>query len=149
HRPDPALIPYDVNTPLWSDGAEMERFIALPGTSQIEFKPSRGWEFSDGAVLVKTFSLDLADKGRRRIETRLLTRQGGQWAGYSYIWDDEQTDAVLVEAAGRDRVYEIHGASGRQQQTWHFPSRTECMVCHSRAANWVLGLTELQMNKEH
>jgi glucose/arabinose dehydrogenase len=152
NRPDPALIPYSVNAPLWSDGAEKERFIALPGTSQIEYKPSRGWEFSDGAVLMKTFSLDLAGKGRRRIETRLLTRQAGQWAGYSYIWDDEQTDAVLVEAPGRDRVYEVHdevAANGRRQQTWHYPSRTECMVCHSRAANWVLGLTELQLNKEH
>src|SRR5262249_61342126 len=31
----------------------------------------------------------------------------------------------------------------------HYPSRTECMVCHSRAANFVLGLTALQMNKVH
>src|SRR5262249_35163007 len=36
-----------------------------------------------------------------------------------------------------------------RKQRWHYPSRTECMVCHSRAANFVLGLTELQMNKEH
>jgi hypothetical protein len=38
---------------------------------------------------------------------------------------------------------------GVRKQTWHYPSRTECMVCHSRAANWVLGLSELQMNKVH
>ena len=36
-----------------------------------------------------------------------------------------------------------------RKQTWHFPSRAECMVCHSRAANFVLGLSTLQLNKDH
>jgi hypothetical protein len=82
----------------------------------------------------------------------LLTRQQGKWVGYSYCWNDEQTDAELVAAAGVDRVFEIRDAAapgGVRKQTWHYPSRTECMVCHSRAANFVLGLTELQMNKDH
>ncbi len=155
HQPDPALIPYSVNAPLWSDGTEKERFLALPGTGQIELTANRGWKLFDGAVLVKTFSLDLEagnPASRRRIETRLLTRQEGQWYGYSYIWNDAQTDAELVEAAGRDHLYTIQDAQqpdGSRKQTWHYPSRTECMVCHSRAAEWVLGLTTLQMNKEH
>lgn len=154
HRPEAGLIPYSVNAPLWSDGAEKERFIGLPGNGQIDFTTSRGWNFPDGTVLVKTFALPLAEPAgaRRRIETRLLTRQQGKWVGYSYLWNAEQSDAELVEAAGADRVYEVADAAapgGRRKQTWHYPSRTECMVCHSRAANWVLGLSELQMNKEH
>ncbi len=152
---DPGLIPYDVNAPLWSDGAFKERYIGLPDDAQIEFTTWRGWNFSDGTVLVKTFSLDTvegASSSRRRIETRLLTRQDGEWYGYSYLWNDEQTDAELVPAAGQDRTYEVHdpeAPGGQRKQTWHYPSRAECMVCHSRAANWVLGLTELQMNKIH
>ena len=51
--------------------------------------------------------------------------------------------------AGIDKEYEVHDAAGAHKQTWHYPSRTECMVCHSRAANYVLGLTEAQMNKVH
>ena len=154
HRPQPGLIPYDVNAPLWSDGASKERFLALPGTSQIDYTTGRGWNCPDGTVLVKTFSLELeAGKpaSRRRIETRLLTRQQGEWAGYSYLWNDEQTDATLVGAAGLDRGFTLRdpkAAGGRRRQTWHFPSRAECMVCHSRAANWVLGLTTLQMNRD-
>jgi len=38
---------------------------------------------------------------------------------------------------------------GLRKQTWHYPSRAECMVCHSRAVNYVLGLTENQMNRVH
>jgi glucose/arabinose dehydrogenase/mono/diheme cytochrome c family protein len=155
HRPQPGLIPYDVNAALWSDGAAKERFLALPGTAQIDYTSWRGWNCPDGTVLVKTFSLDLEagnPRSRRRTETRLLTRQQGEWAGYSYLWNDEQTDATLVGAAGLDRRFTIRdpqAPGGRRQQTWHYPSRAECMVCHSRAANWVLGLTTLQMNRDY
>src|SRR5439155_707161 len=38
---------------------------------------------------------------------------------------------------------------GKREQTWHFPSRAECMVCHSRAANYVLGPSTAQMDKDH
>ncbi len=155
HQTDPALIPYSVNAPLWSDNAYKERFIALPGESLIKFTTNRGWEFSDGSVLVKTFSLELEHgkpESRRRIETRLLTRQLGEWAGYSYVWNDQQTDAELVRMQGTDRSFTIKdpsAAGGSRKQTWHYPSRAECMVCHTRAAKYVLGLTELQMNKVH
>lgn len=147
--PDPALVPYSVNAPLWSDGALKERFIAVPGDGQIEFTTYRGWDCPDGTVLVKTFSLE-TETGRRRIETRLLTRQNGEWAGYTYLWNDAQTDAELVANDGVDRAYAVKNEAGASSELkWHYPSRTECMVCHTRAANWVLGLTELQMNREH
>jgi hypothetical protein len=82
-----------------------------------------------------------------------MTRQDGEWAGYSYAWNDEQTDATLVAASGHDRDFLVSpdGASGKKQ-TWHFPSRAECMVCHSRAANWLLGVSTAQINtasREH
>jgi glucose/arabinose dehydrogenase len=152
HRPQPGLIPYSVNAALWSDGAFKERFLGLPGLAQIDFTNWRGWNFPDGTVLVKTFSFDAPGGGRRRVETRLLTKQDGQWAGYSYAWNDEQSDATLVGAAGLDKAVEVADAkstNGRRKQTWHFPSRAECMVCHSRAANFVLGLNTLQMNRAH
>jgi hypothetical protein len=146
HRVQPGLIPYTVNAPLWSDGAAKQRYLGLPGAARAEFSTSNGWNCPDGTVLVKTFSLPVAGT-ERRIETRLLTRQDGEWAGYSYAWNDEQTDATLVDASGIDRSFEVNraGASGGRQ-TWHFPSRAECMVCHSRAANWLLGLSTPQLN---
>ena len=156
--PEPALIPYTVNAPLWSDGAYKERYIALPGAeSQIEFTASGGWNFPDRAVLVKSFALETrrGEPGSRRwIETRFLTKQEGEWVGYSYLWNDAQTEATLVDAQGRPRVRirvpkSAQSPDGVRKQTWHYPSRAECMVCHSRAANFVLGLTTLQMNREH
>lgn len=172
HRVHPGLMPYDVNAPLWSDGAYKERFLYLPSKpAEVDGKGSakpqasgrlipfdltsddRGWNLPDGTIAVKSFALPVgvppsggapAKAGtptRHWIETRLLVKQQGEWVGYSYAWNDEQTEATLVEAAGLDRKY--------GSQTWHYPSRTECMVCHSRAANYMLGLTTLQFNKSH
>lgn len=154
-RPNPALIPYDVNAPLWSDGAAKERFMAIPGEGTINVTPARGWDFPEGTVLVKTFSLDMRQGDpatRKRLETRLFTKQQGQWAGYTYLWNDEQTDATLLGAEGLDRDYTIEdpaAPNGRRVQRWHFPSRAECMTCHSRASNFVLGPSTLQLNKVH
>jgi uncharacterized repeat protein (TIGR03806 family) len=154
HRVDPALIPYDVNAPLWSDNALKQRFIALPNDSQIEHTSAHGWNFPDGGALVKTFALEMEPgnpASQRRLETRVMLKQGANWAGYTYIWNDAQTDAELAPAAGVDQTYTVKdptAPNGQREQTWHYPSRAECLVCHSRAANFALGLSDLQMNRD-
>jgi hypothetical protein len=97
---------------------------------------------------------------RRRLETRLLHFQhmdgteeyGDQyWRGYTYVWNDEQTDAELADAAGLDRTFTIKDADapgGKRTQTWHFPSRAECTLCHTMPAKYALGVNTLQMNRE-
>src|SRR6185503_19361792 len=74
-QPQPGVIPYSVNAPGWVDGAQVERFLALPDGTQIEYTPAGGWNFTNGAVLVQTLSFE-HERGRvsslRRIETRLL-----------------------------------------------------------------------------
>lgn len=175
HTPAQGVIPYSVNAPLWSDGAEKERFIALPNDSKIEFDDvvyphgpdyaDRGWRFPDGAVLVKTFSIAMDTSRpteRRRLETRLLhyrqmpgndDEYGAQlWNGYTYVWNEEQTDAELLESAGLDRKLSIKDSSapgGIRNQLWRFPSRAECALCHTMASKYILGVTTLQMNKVH
>jgi uncharacterized repeat protein (TIGR03806 family) len=173
HKPAPGLIPYTVSAALWSDGAAKERFLALPGERKIEFdavvypQPAPGslpgWHFPGGTVLVKTFILE-TERGnpasRRRLETRLLHYQymGGTeeygdqyWRGYTYVWNDEQTDAELADAAGLDRTFTIKDPAapgGERKQTWHFPSRAECTLCHTMAAKYALGVNTLQMNRD-
>jgi uncharacterized repeat protein (TIGR03806 family) len=175
HVPAPGLIPYSVIAPQWCDGAAKDRYLGIPGDAQIEFETltypqhapgaSPGWKFPHGTVLVETISLEV-EKGnsqsRRRLETRILHHErlagdedvGDQsWQGYTYLWNDQQTDAVLLEnPKGFDRTFTIRDSDapgGRRQQAWHFPSRTECAVCHNMAAKYVLGVQSLQMNQDH
>ncbi len=152
HRPAEGTIPYSVNAQLWSDGAQKTRFIALPEGGSIEPTDQWAWQFPDHTVLVKSFAIDRVEgdpASRVWIETRLMVKQQGEWVGYSYEWNDEQTDAKLVEAEGRDREFTIRGSNSARTQRWHYPSRTECMVCHTRAAGFVLGLSTVQLNKLH
>ncbi len=151
--PAPGMIPYGVNSPLWSDGALKERYIALPGDSQIEFDANDGWQLPKGAIAVKTFSLEMVKGDRstaKRLETRLLENEHGHWRGYTYLWNDEQTDAVLLEQQGLDKTYTVTDADapgGKREQTWHYPSRSECVLCHTMPAHFTLGLNTAQMNR--
>ncbi|MGP0062559.1 MAG: PQQ-dependent sugar dehydrogenase [Isosphaeraceae bacterium] len=160
HKPHPAALPFEVSAPQWADGATMERFAALTGLERAEQKPQKNaggaWTLPEGSVLVQTLSLNLADDAgkpaRKRVETRLLARQQGEWVGYSYRWNDGQTDAELVPSAGMGVDLEVADPTapgGRREQTWRFPARTECMVCHSRAAGFMLGFTPLQLDRDH
>ena len=151
HVVERALIPYEVNAPLWSDGAAKVRFVGIPGEEpRIEIPNSRGWSFPNDTVTVKSFSLEMTEgdaASKRWIETRVMTKQQNEWIGYSYRWNDEQTDAALVEKEGLDVDFTIRTPDEMRQQSWHYPSRAECMVCHSRAAGFVLGLSTGQMNR--
>lgn len=175
HTPAPGVIPYSVNAPLWSDGAVKDSFIALPNDSQIEMDaihyPHRkdyadlGWKFPDGAVLVKTFSFALdpsQPNSLQRLETRILhfrqmpgndAEYGAQvWNGYTYIWNEEQTDAILLDNKSLDRellIADPTAPGGVRKQVWHFPSRSECALCHTMGSKYVLGVTTLQLNKVH
>lgn len=152
HEVADGLIPYSVNAPFWSDGAIKTRFVGLPKEGRIEMADRWAWQFPEQTVLVKSFALEMTvgdAKSQRWIETRLLTKQQGEWVGYSYEWLEDQTDAVLVEAGGRDKAFAIRAPMGDRKQLWHYPSRTECMACHTRAAGFVLGLTTEQLNKMH
>ena len=161
HEMVEGVIPYSVNAPFWSDQAFKARFIALPEFDSegkptfIDYSNTKSWTFPNGTVIVKSFALEMEHgnpQSKEWIETRFMTRQEGEWAGYSYLWNKEQTDADLVESAGRDVSFQIADKGekeGTRKQVWHYPSRAECMVCHSRASNFVLGLCEVQMNKSH
>ena len=152
HQVAAGLIPYTINAPFWSDGASKSRFIALPKDGQIEIPDQWAWQFPEKTVIVKSFALELVagdPASIKWIETRLLTKEQGEWVGYSYAWNEEQTEAVLVDASGHDKTFSISESTGVRSQSWRYPSRTECMVCHTRAAGYLLGLTTVQMNKDH
>ncbi|MBI1368370.1 MAG: hypothetical protein GC162_06915 [Planctomycetes bacterium] len=153
--PAPGTVPYEVNAPLWSDGAIKQRFIAVPGDAKIEFSPVKPWKFPEGTVLVKTFMLELRPgdpTSRRRLETRLLHLEQNHWRGYTYLWNDAQTDAELIGPAALERTYEVADAGapgGVRKQTWHFPSRAECTLCHTMPAGFTLGVNTAQLNRPH
>ncbi len=151
--PTPGVLEYEVNAPLWSDGAVKRRFIALPGNDRIDFDERAPWRFPVGTVLVKHFELPLdvtrPSGPRRRLETRVFVQEQPGWAGYTYVWNAAQSDADLIDARRTDAftVADPAAPGGTRQQTWTFPGRSDCTSCHTAAAGSVLGVTAPQLHR--
>lgn len=134
-QPASGLIPYAINAPFWSDGADKERWLALPDGQNIAVQGDGDWSFPSGTVLVKNFRV-----GTRLIETRLFMRHpDGVWGGFSYEWNAGQTEATLLEGGA---VRDIGGG-----QHWIFPSESQCLDCHTEVAGRALGLETAQLNR--
>ena len=148
--PNPQLIPYELIVPFWSDGASKSRWVSLPKET-IKFAPSGEWKFPNGAVFVKQFDLPTDDTNpaiKRRLETRFLVRDstGGVY-GVTYKWRPDNSDADLLTTGVRENI-NIRTASGTRTQTWYYPSREDCLTCHTSSAGGVLGVKSRQMNRD-
>jgi uncharacterized repeat protein (TIGR03806 family) len=134
-QPAAGLIPYAINAPFWSDSAMKDRWMALPNGTSITVGANNDWDFPNRTVLMKNFRI-----GTRLIETRLFMRHpDGEWGGFSYEWNAQQTDANLVQGGA---VRDIGGG-----QQWIFPSESQCLQCHTSVAGRSLGLETAQLNR--
>ena len=132
-RPAAGLVPYAPSAAFWSDGAAKERFLAIPNGTTMRVGAGDDIEFPNGTVLVKNFRL-----AGRPVETRLFMRHtDGEWAGYSYEWNAQGTDATRVVGG---KTASVGG------QAWVFPSEAQCLACHTAAAGRSLGLELAQLN---
>lgn len=149
--PSAGLIPYDLAVAFWSDGARKSRWIAVPD-GRIGFSPTGEWSFPPGTVLVKTFEMpvDAANPAvTRRLETRILVRDsaGGVY-GVVYKWRPDNSDADLLDAALTEPVPVTSAPGEVSEQPWYYPSRKDCLTCHTAKAGGVLGVSTRQLNRE-
>ncbi len=134
-EPGDGLIRFDVINPLWSDGTEKERFIALPNGETVGVDALGDFDFPTGTVLAKHFA-----NNNTMVETRLLMLHESGWQGYSYEWNSEQTDAFLLEEG---KSIDVAGLTD-----YRFPSGAECRQCHTQIKNFALAPEVLQLNRD-
>jgi hypothetical protein len=154
--PATGIIPYTVNSPLWSDGAVKKRWLAVPNDGppyssdeQIGFAPTGEWSFPNGTVFIKHFELTVneATGERKRLETRLLVRNSaGAVYGVTYKWRADNSDADLLPGALDEDIVITNSTGGTRTQKWSYPSRSQCLACHNGPANYVLGVKTHQIN---
>lgn len=139
---DPAaLIPgngfqlYELATGLFTDYAEKQRLIKLPAGKTMLAVNDGLPQFPDSTILVKTFyyfnDKRNTAKGKRLIETRLLVKNNGQWQAGTYVWNDTQTDAVLVNKGSDVPVSWIDENASRNAISYRIPSSKDCATCHN------------------
>ena len=151
------VLPYDLNTPLFSDHAHKLRTVWMPAGQSAVYRDQDAFDFPVGTILSKTFyypkaegtpaggalllrqtsagepgsPADGLDLGKvRLIETRLLVRREAGWVALPYVWNDEQTEATL-ERTGDQKQVELVDEPGRHQRfTYVVPDENQCASCH-------------------
>ncbi len=130
--PDRGVYEFSIHEAMWQDGATATRYVALPGTSAVKTdiayrnngSRSATTLWPENAVLAKTIRL-----GDRPVETQMLHFDGSGWHGYSYRWNEQASDAELVDAAGEE--FEVPAENWKGGTRYRINSRAECMRCHN------------------
>ncbi len=149
--PAEGVVPYQLNTPLFSDYAEKLRFVKLPEGLTTPYQDSSVFDFPIGTTLIKTFyyyhDARQPSLGRRLMETRLLIHKPTGWQALTYHWNEAQTDAVLEVAGGRKPVSWINAAGKTQQVEYYLPNVNECKGCHNYSGKFrPIGPSARQLN---
>ena len=147
--PAAELTAYTPRLSFWSDYAIKTRWFYVPRSApRITFSRDGNWTFPAGMVWVKHFELETRrgdPTSRRRVETRFLVKTDEGAYGISYKWRADQTDADLVPETGLEETIDVEVNGERREQHWRYPSRSECISCHTPVAGYALGFNTRQL----
>lgn len=153
-QPNKGVTPYDLNSPLFSDYTQKQRFVWIPDGTTISYRESGAFDFPKSAVLIKNFLQlkDLRDPslGGRHIETRLLIHREQGWTALTYVWNDDQSDAVLEIAGESKDIQWIHSDGKPRKNHYIIPNVNDCKSCHSLNKVFVpIGPKAKHLNREY
>ena len=151
------VVPYDLITPLFTDYAGKLRAIYVPKLGAVSYDPEKTFDFPVGTIISKTFYYPVpagADRmdGRvlpavgadtqsgaagldlshvRLIETRILARRANGWVALPYVWNESQTDAVLMRTGTLVPLTLQRAGGGTEEIAYAVPNVNQCASCHT------------------
>lgn len=167
------VTPYDLATPLFSDYALKLRTVWTPDGEPARYHENEAFDFPVGTVITKTFyyrqaggewnnvvtaqpsppitEASLSLDGVRLIETRILVRREAGWDALPYVWNEEQTEAVLKRAGDVKRLSLIRNQDELEEFAYLVPNANQCAGCHATdsrtKAIQPIGLKARHLNK--
>ena len=154
------VVPYELNTPLFTDYAHKLRTIWMPRGVSAHYSPTDTFDFPVGTIISKTFfyplpksatrnasnvartydtSRDFAAPGQglelanvRLIETRLLVKRKEGWVAIPYVWNTNQTDALLARTGDVQALTLVSDDGERENFNYVVPDQSQCASCHAR-----------------
>jgi uncharacterized repeat protein (TIGR03806 family) len=155
-RLNAGVVPYDLNSALFSDYAHKLRTIWMPNGVAAKYDADAAFDFPVGTIISKTFYFPLPDAqwdGKsvarvdpagsdlvgekldlskvRLIETRLLVRREAGWIALPYVWNDAQTDAKLERIGAIVPLELVDAAGARTEISYQVPDQNQCGSCHN------------------
>lgn len=158
--PRDGIIPYETVNQLWSDRSLKKRWIALPTDGdystpdeKIVFSDENNWEFPEGTVFIKHFDMPMDDNDPsqvKKISTRIFVMDSeGTGYGLTYKWNDAETEAFLLSGADAKDFTITATDNTTYTQTWLYPSREQCLSCHTAIGGYTLGVVTRNLNKAY
>lgn len=150
--PTVGVVPYELNTPLFSDYALKSRFVKLPDGEVAAYHGGEVFDFPEGTILIKNFYYPQVkgDSGKetRILETRLLVHEPKGWKAWTYVWNEQQKEAVL-EIAGKSIAVAWQDDQGvLRHVNYSVPNLVQCKSCHERAGHMTpIGPSARQLNR--
>ena len=171
------VLPYDLNTPLFTDYAHKLRTVWMPKGASAKYDTADSFDFPVGTVISKTFyyprtgdgktgdvartddySHDFAGEGLdlkhvRLVETRILVRRQEGWAAIPYVWNEAQTEATLQRTGAVLPLTLVDATGAREDFNYIVPDESQCQSCH--AQDWVdrkihpIGPKARHLNKDY
>ena len=129
-QPKDRVVPYELNTPLFTDYAEKYRFIYVPEGKQAKADGDGLLDFPVGSALIKSFGYEIDGK-HRLLETRVLLHRADGWLALPYVWNEEQTEAKLKVAGARIAVTFTDPAGRERAISYAVPNKNQCKECHA------------------
>ncbi|MCE9596530.1 MAG: hypothetical protein K8S54_01050 [Spirochaetia bacterium] len=142
----PELIPYDLNTPLFSDYALKFRTVYVPPGEAAQYTTTGVLDFPVGTIFTKTFYYPRKAGTKETndfpsikdffvLETRLLVHTSNGWIGLPYIWNKEGTEAILEITGGDIPVESFNFTQVPVSFTYTVPNQAQCQGCHITKIN--------------
>lgn len=151
-KPAYKVLPYDLNSTLFTDYAHKKRFVWIPtGKTASYSADGKILDFPVGSVLIKSFYYDnvLPENKTVILETRLMIKKESGWIFADYIWNDAQTEATLnLDGSYRNISWNQNGTT--MSTNYRIPSELECFTCHKKDNNAIpIGPKPQNLNKDY
>ena len=144
--PTARMFGYQLNTPLFSDYTEKQRYLYVPTGKVARYGADAVIDLPVGSAIVKTFGYG-RNAAFRPIETRVLLRRSGGWVAIPYVWNSEQSDAVLKRSGTRVPVTFVDPQGRSRSISYSVPNQNQCKGCHDLAGAIVpIGPTARNLN---
>ena len=154
-QPAARVVPYQPNTPLFSDYAAKYRFLYVPAGAQVPYTAPDALEPPVGSIAIKTFAypFDMRNPqgGQRIIETRLLRHRPAGWEALPYLWSDDQGEATLNKLGGQFAVHWVHTDGQMRTDNYVVPNTNMCKDCHEsdEVTMKLIGIKAAQLNGDY
>lgn len=155
-RLNAGVLPYDLDTPLFSDYAHKLRTVWMPKGSTARYRENAALDFPVGTIISKTFYFPLTKAGRgdgatvlrseatnvaladgslpmdkiRLVETRILVRRENGWLTLPYVWNAQQTEARLMRSGEIVPLTLVAEDGSSEQAQYMVPDDNQCAGCH-------------------